>query len=79
MDFFITTAKELGLKYAVIGAVLAYLGRSLVPWCGARLVEAARWCSQRIDRVLDAKFPGKTVGRPTLDETSYHDAQEQSP
>lgn len=38
MDIFIATAKELGLKYAMIGAVLTYLGRSVVPWCGARLV-----------------------------------------
>jgi hypothetical protein len=76
MDFFIATAKELGLKYAVIGAVLTYLGRSVVPWCGARLVEAARWCGPRIDRVLDAKYPPVAIDGKPFDGNTVHGAKE---
>ena len=34
--------------------VAGYIGRDVVPWLGARLVEMAIWCGPRIDRVIDA-------------------------
>ncbi len=39
---------------ALLLMVVGYIGRDVVPWVGARLVEAAVWCGPRIDRVLDA-------------------------
>ena len=46
--------------------VAGYIGRDVVPWLGARLVEAAVWCGPRIDRVLEIicreRPPWRSVG-----------------
>jgi hypothetical protein len=46
---------------ALLLMVAGYIGRDVVPWLGARLVEAAVWCGPRIDRLLDALLRPRSV------------------
>lgn len=38
----------------LVTLVLGFIGRDIVPWCGARMVELANWCGPRIDTLLNA-------------------------
>lgn len=75
MQGFAETVRELGIKNAVILAVLAYLAKDVVPWIGARLVEVGKWLAPRLDRVLDrALDDGRRPGPSTpTEEVSNHE------